>query len=94
MRVVLSAVENACALNHSLCQHICIAMAGGGHTCRCRHGYELQADRRSCKGQARGHAGVGWAGDHVTVRREAMYRSGGKSCKCQKGGHVKVRWVR
>ncbi|TMS22544.1 Low-density lipoprotein receptor-related protein 2 [Larimichthys crocea] len=51
--VLQPVVMNPCGRHNGGCQHICVLSHrsdndGLGFRCKCRHGYDLQADRRTC----------------------------------------------
>lgn len=45
-----------CSFGNHSCQHECVSIPNG-HYCRCRSGFTLQPDSRSCRGTSR-HGGV------------------------------------
>lgn len=47
--LLLSPVIDYCSFGNHSCQHECVSIPSG-HYCRCRSGFTLQPDGRSCRG--------------------------------------------
>lgn len=41
-----------CLLGTHQCQHVCISDGEGKHHCECNQGYSLNADKKTCSGEA------------------------------------------
>ncbi|XP_029899933.1 matrilin-3b isoform X2 [Myripristis murdjan] len=67
---------DACALGHD-CQHICVSN-GNSYTCKCRVGYVLNADKKTCSSSDR--CAQGHNCQHICVNSGDSY-----ICKCQVG---------
>lgn len=50
--LLLSPVIDHCSFGNHSCQHECVSIPNG-HYCRCRSGFTLQPDSRSCRGRSR-----------------------------------------
>lgn len=48
----LYAAVDPCVLGTHQCQHVCISDGDGRHHCECSQGYTLNADKRTCSGEA------------------------------------------
>lgn len=45
--------SDPCALGTHQCQHVCVSDGDGKHHCECSQGYSLNADMKTCSGEAR-----------------------------------------
>lgn len=49
---VLCLALDPCVLGTHQCQHVCVSDGDGRHHCECSQGYTLNADRKTCSGEA------------------------------------------
>lgn len=48
----LCAALDPCMLGTHQCQHVCVSDGEGKHHCECSQGYSLNADKKTCSGEA------------------------------------------
>ncbi|KAM4771216.1 matrilin-3-like [Rhinophrynus dorsalis] len=68
-----------CALGRHDCEHICVANASGSYYCKCRDGYSLNQDKKTCS-----RLDVCALGRHE-CEHICVATAGSYSCKCRDG---------